>query len=387
MRILFVTGEYPPMVGGVGAYTAALAQALVGAGTEAFVLTSVQAQTAEKGRVPVLPVVQRWNLAAWRAIAREAQAMAADWVHVQYQTAAFGMNPTLNLAARPRAPFNLAWTYHDLLPPYLFPKAGSVLRNWVTEQPTRNADLVIVTNAGDRQQLVGRADNVHTIPIGSNIAGVRLDAPARHALRAQYGYGEGELVLGYFGFLNRSKGGDTLIGALDLLVQQGSNAHLLMIGDRLGASDPSNAATLAEIEAMIAQRGLANRVRWTGRLDDEAASAALNVIDLLLLPYRDGASLRRGTLMAGLANGCAIVTTEPAHPLPELVDGRDLRYVPAGNAQALANAASVLATDAAQVQALRKAARTQSAHFTWQAIAQAHLELYAAAAARHASLR
>jgi glycosyltransferase involved in cell wall biosynthesis len=91
--------------------------------------------------------------------------------------------------------------------------------------------------------------------------------------------------------------------------------------------------------------------------------------------------------MAGLANGCAIVTTEPAHPLPELVDGRDLRYVPAGNAQALANAASVLATDAAQVQALRKAARTQSAHFTWQAIAQAHLELYAAAAARHASLR
>lgn len=380
MRILFVTGEYPPMSGGVGAYTAALAHALADAGAEAAVLTSVHAQPGNGGRVVVHPSVRRWDARAWREVLRLARVTAADWVHVQYQTAAFGMNPTINLAAGAHNGFKVAWTYHDLLPPYLFPKAGARLRNWVTERPASRADLVIVTNAADRQQLAARAANLHAIPIGSNVAGVRLDSAERAALRAHYGYSKDDLLLGYFGFLNRSKGGDTLIAALAALVEQGMNAHLLMIGDRLGASDPTNEATLAEIEALIAARGLTSRVRWTGRLDDTAASAALNALDLLLLPYSDGASLRRGTLIAGLANGCAIITTQPAHAIPELVEGRDLRYVPPGDAAALAAAAAALAADPARTAQLREAARARSAHFTWSAIADAHLALYSGGA-------
>jgi len=44
MHVLFVTGEYPPMRGGVGAYTAALAQALTEIGVQVSVLTATQAQ-------------------------------------------------------------------------------------------------------------------------------------------------------------------------------------------------------------------------------------------------------------------------------------------------------------------------------------------------------
>ena len=32
--------------------------------------------------------------------------------------------------------------------------------------------------------------------------------------------------------------------------------------------------------------------------------------------------------MAGLGQGCVLVTTQPQAPLPELLDGRDLLYVP-----------------------------------------------------------
>ena len=365
------------MIGGVGAYTAALADALARAGVEAAVLTSVNAQPVTAGRVPVHPLVGRWDARAWQQILHMAHSTAADWVHVQYQTAAFAMNPTLNLVARGRG-FKLAWTYHDLLDAYLFPKAGARLRRWTTERPAARADLVIVTNEGDRQRLARATRNLHTIPIGSNIAGVRLAEPARREVRSTYGFGDNDLLLGYFGFLNRSKGADVLIAALDLLVKAGTNAHLLMIGDRLGASDPTNASTLAEFEAAVAAAGLAARVQWAGRLDDAAAGAALNAVDLLVLPFADGASLRRGTLMAGLANGCAIVTTEPQQPLPELVDGRDLCYAPPANPAALAAAIAGLAADPERRERLRTAARACSAQFGWDAIAQAHLALYAA---------
>ena len=83
-------------------------------------------------------------------------------------------------------------------------------------------------------------------------------------------------------------------------------------------------------------------------------------------------------LMAGLANGCAIVTTEPQQPLPELVDGRDLCYAPPANPAALAAAIAGLAADPERRERLRTAARACSAQFGWDAIAQAHLALFAA---------
>ena len=149
-----------------------------------------------------------------------------------------------------------------------------------------------------------------------------------------------------------------------------------MIGEQVGASDPTNQAYLQEVKRTIEVLGLTERVQWTGHQDDAGVSADLGAIDLLLMPYLDGASLRRGTLMAGLAHGCAIVTTLPQGPLPELVDGRDLLYVPPDDAPAAAAALVRLATDEALCQRLRDGARRQSRHFTWAAIAQTHLRYY-----------
>ena len=152
-HILFITGEYPPLTGGVGAYTEKLAQALVDLGWKASVLTSslphVERQASS---VAVYPAVKKWDWRIWQIAPRAAQEAGAQWLHVQYQTAAFGMNPSVNFAVDRwrRAGFRVAWTYHDLLVPYLFPKAGSRLRRFVTQQPAKNADLTVVTNEGDR---------------------------------------------------------------------------------------------------------------------------------------------------------------------------------------------------------------------------------------------
>lgn len=380
MRILLVTGEYPPMQGGVGAYTQALGTALGRLGTQVSVLTARGAALSPRpaDSPQTYPQIDRWGWGSLGKTTACARSIAADWIHVQYQTAAFGMHPAINFGPLiwRRRGFRVAWTYHDLLVPYLFPKAGGQLRRWVTERPAFTADATIVTNEQDRSQLAGRGAVLSIIPIGSNIQAVRLDEAERRAVRAGWGLGDGELLLAYFGFLNRSKGGITLVETLHQLVLQGRAPHLLMIGERVGASDPTNFAYLQEVEARIAELGLTDRVQWTGRLTDEEVARNLNAIDALVMPYRDGASPRRGTLMAGLANGCAIVTTTPQTPLPDLQDGREWLAVPPDDPQATARAVLRLVDDPALAARLRANARERSRLYGWESIAARHLSVY-----------
>src|SRR5690606_22549500 len=89
----------------------------------------------------------------------------------------------------------------------------------------------------------------------------------------------------------------------------GSAPRLLLIGDAAGASDPTNRLANAELEALLAPEGLGQAVQRTGWLPPEAVSAHLQACDVVVLPYRDGASLRRGSLLAALVHGLPIVTT------------------------------------------------------------------------------
>ena len=379
--MLFVTGEYPPMLGGVGRYTAELARALHVQGAQIAVLTDRQVTaSSQPDAVRVLTQSGGWGWRLLTDVPARAREVGADWVHIQYQTAAYGMHPAIN--ALPyflrRHGLRTAWTYHDLRIPYLFPKAGDRLRHWVTRLPLRVANAVVVTNQSDWQsvQEQTRAGQLHRVPIGSDIESRQFSDEERSRRRAARGYDSGQLVLGYFGFLNASKGGLTLVETLAALVQDGRDAHLLMIGERVGASDETNFSYLQQVEASIAEQGLDNRVQWTGHKSDAEVAAEFDAIDVLVMPYEDGMSLRRSTLTAALANGCAIVTTHPQGPTPELTPDVDLLLVPPRDPAKTAAAVARIAEDARLAVNLRANARQAARQFRWDVIAARHLEMY-----------
>ncbi|MBP8108978.1 MAG: glycosyltransferase family 4 protein, partial [Caldilineaceae bacterium] len=379
LHILFVTGEYPPMAGGVGAYTKALAQALVPLGARVSVLTSKAAgpPRTEDG-VTIYARHGRWGRRAMRQAVVLAREIGADWIHVQYQTAAFRMNPSINMAPDfwRRNGLSTAWTYHDLRYPYLLPKIGDRIRILINLMPVKSSDLLIFTNEPDRDIVELERSDAVSIPIGSNIPARTVTPAQRTARRQARGYSPQDLVIGYFGFLNRSKGGLTLIRTLHILRQSGLPARLLMIGDRVGASDPTNHAYLQEVETLAQTLGVVDHMQWTGFLPDAEVSADLAACDVMLLPFTDGASLRRGSLMAALAQGCPIVTTTLAEGTTELVDGRDLLCVPVNDAEAAAQAVARIAQDPTLAHSLGHHARQASGQFSWENIAQQHLALY-----------
>jgi glycosyltransferase involved in cell wall biosynthesis len=284
-------------------------------------------------------------------------------------------------------------TYHDLLPPYLFPKAGP-LRKWTVRQLAQHADGVIVTNDSDYTELtaaLGAArPPVRLIPIGSNIAPHPPANYDRAAWRIAHNFTPDTLLIGFFGFLNRSKGIETLIDAARLLADNGLPIHLLFIGGRTGSSDVTNARYADEIDARIERLGLTARVHRTGFTAPPEVSAALLAADVCALPYRSGANFRRGTLHAALAHGNAIVTTTPSAPgtaslssaspsppaMPQLRHGENVLLVPPEDAPALAAAIRDLWQHPETRAALGERAAALSEEFSWERIAAHTAEFF-----------
>lgn len=364
------------MQGGIGDVTRELARVMAAQGHAVHVFTREQARDADEPGIEVSPAVTgNWGWSTNVAIKTWAAEKQLHVVNIQFQTAAYNMHPSIHWLPECIRTIPVVVTFHDLRVPYLFPKAGPV-RKWIVWKLARQADGAITTNHADENTLRDEwhIRRVRRIPIGNSIA---TDLPSgydRQTSRATLSVGPDDLLIGYFGFLNHSKGALALLEALRQLIGQGVRAHLVMIGGREGASDPTNASYAVQVDAIIRRHDLAKSVHWTGFLDDAQVSACFHDCDLIALPYLDGASLRRSTLMVALAHGRAIISTTPEVAIPELADA--IETVPPGDAGRLAEAMLSLWQDPARREALERAAGLAARQFGWEGIARSTIDFF-----------
>ena len=366
MRIGLITGEYPPMQGGIGAYTDILSRHLQAQRHDIFIFS--QADThAQSDTIHLTNTVTHWGISSCFAIKSWSEQHQLDIVNLQFQTAAFDMSPWVHFLPQwLNIPF--VTTFHDLRFPYLFPKAGK-LRDWIVMHLAKQSAGVIVTNHEDLASV--QELNAKMIPIGSNIL-----SNATHdisAMRSKHNLAEDDVILAYFGFINHSKGVDTLLHALKKL--NNSNIKLMLIGGRTGASDPTNFAYAQTIDALITELDLAQQVIWTGYVSEEEVSAYLQLADIVTLPFRDGASFRRGSLMAGIEQNRPIITTKPSLDIPDF-NADNMLFVAPDDPQDLAKAIQTLMQSPEKRQALQTNLETVRQKFDWNAIAQETISFF-----------
>jgi glycosyltransferase involved in cell wall biosynthesis len=385
--VCLLTGEYPPAVGGIADYTACLAHALRDLGVRVSVIT-----TPAPGRgAGDARTIRGWT---WRSIGElsaRLQAEPADVVHLQYQTAAYGMSPLVNVLppvlrqCGVRTPF--ITTFHDLRPPYLFPKARLV-RRLANHVLLGASDGAIFVNPANLARAHPRREAAW-IPLAPSIRpGPNAN---RTEARRHLGLSGDDVALVFFGFVNASKGVDSLLRAVERLVRAGLQLRLLLVGEGHGASDPTNVATASAMRDLAASLNLEQQVTATGHLAAPELSSALAAGDLAVLPYTDGAALNRSSLLACLAHGLPVVTTTP-QPLPEIprrhrvppfedpdafrLDTRVVASVPPEDDAALARTIYRLVDDPERRDALGRAAHAFVAPLRWDAVAQATLAFY-----------
>lgn len=375
MNVGLVCPTYPPhdVPCGVGDYTKGLAEHLAELGASVTVLASTGHRGSPGNRVRVVTVTDRWDRAAARALVRRLLAERFDVVNIQYTPELYGRGLWMKLvparlALRGRPPVVL--TAHTLVGGYpsaraLAPVLLAPSRRIVCPNP-EVASLI-------RRYLPMLAPRIREIPIGSNIP-PRDEAryqDVRAAIRAELGLGADTLAIAHFGFAYEGKGIETLLDAARRLAADGVKFVLLMIGGAWpGAEsyyDRLRARTTAE---------LAEHVRWVGHAEEMRVAALLTAADVYVVPYDDGISARRGTLMAGIAHRLPIVSTHPRRPDPHFRDGDTVRLVPALDPAALAGALAEL--DRSRELRLRLASgiATAATRHAWPTIATAMAAVY-----------
>lgn len=375
------------MVGGVGDYAERLARELACRGNDLVVVTTASAETVAP--LKTLRVVPRWDFRTFRLVRDVIDREQLDLLHIQYQTAAYGMHPAINLLPRrlrrshPQCP--VITTFHDLREPYLFPKAEP-LRHWVTQQLMLHSAGVVATNPEDFAAVDGIVGNrplprLKLIPLAPNVQPCPANDAARVRIRDGWGIPANGYAVGHVGLLNHTKGVEGVLRAFSLLKARGLPVRVIMLGEALGAADPTNRAHRTRLLRLAQELGVASDITWTGYLPTADLSRALQSLDCCLLPYTDGASYRRTTLLTALAHGLPVVTTTPnpaaqASDLPRLENEETCLLVPPGDFHALADAAQRTLTDPALRTRLQAGARRLSARFSWDAVADGTLDFY-----------
>lgn len=300
-----ITGEYPPDVGGVGDYTALVADALAGCGERVHVWCPGAAGALSAGGVTVHRELGRFRSADLRRMSAALQG-APRRLLVQWVPHAFGRR-SLNLTFcrwlrdRAAAGDEIDVIVHEPFLPFRGSArviAAAVVHRVMAMLLLRAAARVwVVTPAWERclrPYAPQRELGFKWLPVPSTIP-IATGSAARQQLVPSDGF-----LIGSF-----ATGGPYAEKALrdfilPLLVKR-PEVHLLLVGR---GSDPLRAA-LAGGDGAIG-----SRIHATGCLGLAELSLHVLACDVAVQPYADGVCGRRTSAMAFLAHGRPLVTTD-----------------------------------------------------------------------------
>ena len=351
MRVVVVSGIWPPDVGGPASHAPALADALVEAGHTVEVVTT--ADLAPDTQPYPVHWVARDRLAPLRhlAVAREVRraAQGADRVYATTMVrraalgAALGRRPlVVKLVAdeayeRERRAGRFAGTLEE----FQAERRGLRLRflRATRTAALRRARCIVVPSAYLRQIAIGWGLDPSRVDVVPNPAPEVPEHPTRDEARATLGI-DG-FALGVAGRLTAQKAlGDTLEALARV-----PDVALLVLGD-----GPER----AELERRAGELGLADRVRFLGAGTRDDVIALFRAVDAALLT--SAWENLPHTLLEALATGTPVIATAVGG-IPEVVrDGENGLLVPPRDIAAIASAIDRLVHDDALRASLAAAA-------------------------------
>ena len=315
MHWVVLTGSYPPDEGGIADYTFVIVKRLAELGSRVQIFTGPE---ATGGEPPILDGVTVHRLAshftpfALLALERDLARIPHPYeILIQYVPQAFGPRAHSRFRGLPmwfclwlkwRSPALTTVMLHETL---VHAQADSGWRDRILHHATRwmltwlaqAADRIFLSTEAWRAEVTPLARPgtlIEVLPVPSNVAET-YDAIRAACIRA-----DNCLLLGHFGTYREPVSG-LILQLIPVLLTPGR--RMLLIGS--GSQDFLD-------QLLRDYPHLKDRLTATGALPSDEIAAHIAACDLMIQPYPDGVTSRRGTLMAAVALAKPVLTNDGA---------------------------------------------------------------------------
>lgn len=300
MRVLLVSGSYPPLKCGVGDYCYFLANALAKNQSNVIgVLTSVlDINAVAPSRVNFYPVMKNWNLRSIFQYIKILLDFKPSIVHIQYPTQGYKRG-------------NLPW----FLPAVAWFLRKRVVQTWHEGYARKNAiqlafkgiipgDLIYVKPEYRKKfhpkfmRWVFWNKREFFIKNASVIPSNTLNEEQRAQTRLAYLEGQKRLIV-FFGFIHSGKNVELLFSIAN------PETDIICIAGEFNVNDTYH----QKIFKLANQDKWINKVRFEGFLDEQKAARLLAAADAIILPFSTGGGVWNTSLQAASNQGSFVITT------------------------------------------------------------------------------
>ncbi len=362
MRLLFLTQDFPPAVGGIQTYSAGLVRALIGLGVTVEVVCPAHPDEAAMDAsfpCPVHRIHSRGDLLPLNLlpyIRRIADAFRPDVIACAQWPLAL---PASRVAKKHGATIAVAAHGRELLNTRPLPRYAAIRRHFV-----RRADVLLPVSrytAGLLRDLGADPSRIHVLTNGVDTDAFYPEGASE--LRQKLSPLGKPLILTISRLVYR-KGIDTMLEAL----------ALIPVDDRPLYAVAGSGPDQDRLHALADSLNLGDVVCWLGRVPDPDLRALYNAADVFALPARESRPDVEGFglvfLEAAACRTPSIGATTGGIP-DAVVDGVTGLLVPPDAPRALASAITRLCSDADYRQELGDAAyKRVHSGFTWNAVAE-----------------
>jgi glycosyltransferase involved in cell wall biosynthesis len=181
------------------------------------------------------------------------------------------------------------------------------------------------------------------------------------------------VIIAYFGFVTPLKGFDVLLRVVQALRKEGLPIKLLLI-TRLDPIQDGYHREMTTLMQTLAIRDIC--LLGDSYYTSQDVSYYLQIADLALLPFSEGASERRGSLLAALQHRLPTITTDGPNMPSDFVDRQNMILVPPGDVDAMLKAVKRLVEKPDYMKQLAAEAGELSRMFSWDEIAQETIKSY-----------
>lgn len=315
-----------------------------------------------------------WEERGWKGAVGDLKKKATEWdgqwVLVQYTALAwsrrgFPLRFRAILKALRRSGARIAVTFHDVEPfagKRLVDKLRRNVQRATMRKALRIADLAVFTVPVEKVSWIGeKPRNAVFIPVGAN-----LPQPERY-WSTSGGSGSGVprvAVFGVTGGLAGVREAATIRRAVAYCSKRCGRIELDVFGRHAEAAEGTLRALSAELPVEISVQGV---------ISAEEVAQRLGQADALLF-VRGAISSRRGSAIAGIACGLAVIAFAGSETAAPITEAGVVLFDPTNENAAGERLLKVLSDAEHRKSLVERSKRAQEEHFSWRAIAQRYAE-------------